>query len=187
MTREEKNQLIDSLAEQLTSHDTIYVADISDLDSEVTTKLRALCHKQEVHLQIVKNTLLKKAMDKVDKDFNDLYGHQAGDQVLRKISQVLKAGIREDDIVARYGGEEFTIILVNADKNDCIDTAERIRSNIENFQLKNSDGEHDITVSIGFASFPRDGENYKDIFANADKAMYEAKQAGKNQVTMYQS
>ena len=73
MTREEKNQLIDSLAEQLTSHDTIYVADISDLDSEVTTKLRALCHKQEVHLQIVKNTLLKKAMDKVDKDFNDLY------------------------------------------------------------------------------------------------------------------
>lgn len=121
------------------------------------------------------------------KDANDIHGHPFGDFVLEKIARVLLGSVRSIDTIARYGGEKFTIILVNADKNDCIDTAERIRSNIENFQFKNSDGEHDITVSIGFASFPRDGENYKDIFANADKAMYEAKQAGKNQVTMYQS
>ena len=73
MTREEKNQLIDSLAEQLSNSSTIYITDISDLNSEVTTKLRALCYKSKVHLQVVKNTLLKKAMEKTEKDFTGLY------------------------------------------------------------------------------------------------------------------
>jgi large subunit ribosomal protein L10 len=73
MTREEKNQLIDSLAEQLSNSSTIYIADISDLNSENTTKLRALCYKSNIHLQVVKNTLLKKAMDKTERDFSGLY------------------------------------------------------------------------------------------------------------------
>jgi large subunit ribosomal protein L10 len=73
MTREEKNQLIDSLAEQLSNSPTIYITDISDLNSENTTKLRALCYKSKVHLQVVKNTLLKKAMEKTEKDFSALY------------------------------------------------------------------------------------------------------------------
>ena len=74
MTREEKNQLIDSLAEQLSNSSTIYITDISDLNSENTTRLRAMCFKSKVHLQVVKNTLLKKAMDKTEKDFTGLYG-----------------------------------------------------------------------------------------------------------------
>lgn len=78
MTRQEKNQLIDSLAEQLSNSSTIYIADISDLDSENTTKLRALCFKSKVHLQVVKNTLLKKAMDKTEKDFSGLYETLSG-------------------------------------------------------------------------------------------------------------
>ena len=73
MTREEKNQLIDSLAEQLAENNNIYLADISNLDSEFTHKLRALCFKKDVQLRIVKNTLLKKAMEKVDKDFDAFY------------------------------------------------------------------------------------------------------------------
>ena len=73
MKREEKNQLIDSIAEQLANNENIYIADISDLNSELTTNLRALCFKREVQLQIVKNTLLKKAMEKVDKNFEPLY------------------------------------------------------------------------------------------------------------------
>lgn len=73
MTREEKNQLIDSLAEQLSNSSTIYIADISDLNSEKTTRLRALCFKSNVHLQVVKNTLLIKAMKKTDKDFTGLF------------------------------------------------------------------------------------------------------------------
>jgi large subunit ribosomal protein L10 len=74
MTKEEKNQLIDSLAEQLSNSSTIYITDISDLNSEHTTKLRSLCYKRNVHLQVVKNTLLKKAMEKTQKDFSGLFG-----------------------------------------------------------------------------------------------------------------
>lgn len=73
MTREEKNQLIDSLAEQLAENNNIYLADISNLDSEFTHMLRTLCFKKDVQLRIVKNTLLKKAMEKVDKDFDEFY------------------------------------------------------------------------------------------------------------------
>ena len=73
MTREEKNQLIDSLAEQLAESKNIYLADISNLDSEFTHMLRTLCFKKDVQLRIVKNTLLKKAMEKVDKDFDAFY------------------------------------------------------------------------------------------------------------------
>jgi large subunit ribosomal protein L10 len=78
MTREEKNQLIDSLAEQLSNSSTIYITDISDLNSESTTKLRALCYKNKVHLQVVKNTLLKKAMEKTERDFSELYETLSG-------------------------------------------------------------------------------------------------------------
>jgi len=74
MTKEEKNQLIDSLAEQLSNSSSIYITDISDLNSERTTRLRSLCYKRNVHLQVVKNTLLKKAMEKTEKDFSGLYG-----------------------------------------------------------------------------------------------------------------
>lgn len=73
MTREEKNQMIDALVDELSANTNIYLADISDLDSEVTSDLRRLCYKREVKLMVVKNTLLKKAMDKVEKDFGELY------------------------------------------------------------------------------------------------------------------
>lgn len=73
MTREEKNQLIDSIAEQLANESNIYIADISNLDSEKTHDLRALCFKKDVKLRIVKNTLLKKAMEKTDREFEELY------------------------------------------------------------------------------------------------------------------
>jgi large subunit ribosomal protein L10 len=74
MTREEKKQLIDSLAEKLANNSTIYITDISNLNSEITTKLRSLCFKRNITLQVVKNTMLKKAMEKSDKNFEGLYG-----------------------------------------------------------------------------------------------------------------
>lgn len=73
MTREEKNQLIDSLAEELTKENYIYVADISDLNAANTSDLRRLCFKRNVKLRIVKNTLLKRAMEKSEKDLEGLY------------------------------------------------------------------------------------------------------------------
>jgi len=73
MTREEKNQFIDLLSQKLEDTNNFYLADISDLDAEKTTELRRLCYKREVVLQVVKNTLLKKAMEKTNKDFEALY------------------------------------------------------------------------------------------------------------------
>lgn len=73
MTREEKNQLIDSLAEALQNNPNFYLTDISELNAEKTTELRRLCFKKEIRLQVVKNTLLKKAMEKVERDYQPLY------------------------------------------------------------------------------------------------------------------
>lgn len=78
MTREEKNQMIDSLAETLKNSDTVYIADISDLNSSNSTRLRSLCYKRNITLQVVKNTLLKKAMEKSEKDFTGLYSILSG-------------------------------------------------------------------------------------------------------------
>lgn len=78
MTREEKNQLIDSLASKLANSNIVYIADISDLDSENTTRLRSMCFKRDIQLQVVKNTLLKKAMEKSEKNFEELYGILSG-------------------------------------------------------------------------------------------------------------
>lgn len=78
MTKEQKNQLIDSLAEQLTSYNNFYLADISDLNAEDTSNLRRLCHKNEVKLTVVKNTLLRKALEKSNKEAEELFGTLAG-------------------------------------------------------------------------------------------------------------
>jgi len=73
MRKEEKSQLIDTLTEQLQKYNTVYITDISDLNVEVTSKLRRLCFKKDVKLIVVKNTLLRKAMERTDKDFSALY------------------------------------------------------------------------------------------------------------------
>lgn len=73
MRKEDKNQIIDSLVEQLNKHSNFYLADISDLTVETTNKLRRLCFRRNVELQVVKNTLLKKAMEKTNRDFGSLY------------------------------------------------------------------------------------------------------------------
>ncbi|HOI87126.1 MAG TPA: 50S ribosomal protein L10 [Lentimicrobium sp.] len=78
MRKEEKSQLIDTLTEQLANSNNIYITDISDLNVEVTSKLRRLCFKKDVKLIVVKNTLLRKAMDRSGKDFSQLYGALKG-------------------------------------------------------------------------------------------------------------
>lgn len=73
MRKEDKKQLIDSLAQQLTDNNNFYITDVSDLNAEASSNLRRLCHKHGIKMQVVKNTLLKKAMENVDKDYEELY------------------------------------------------------------------------------------------------------------------
>jgi diguanylate cyclase (GGDEF)-like protein len=111
------------------------------------------------------------------KVFNDTYGHQAGDSMLREISGKFRDVSRKIDIIARYGGEEFGIILPTTKKEEALVLAERIRKAVEiSPSLKN------ITISIGVASFPEDGDTKEALIAKADKALYEAKRSGKNKI-----
>jgi len=111
------------------------------------------------------------------KNFNDVYGHQAGDSTIREISKIFKDASRKIDIVARYGGEEFGIILPITKKEEALVLAERIRKAVETSpRLKN------ITISIGVASYPADGNAKEDLISKTDKALYEAKRSGKNKI-----
>jgi len=118
------------------------------------------------------------------KQYNDTFGHLVGDELLEKVAQSLLRLIkRKDDLVARYGGEEFLVILPNTDKDNAFITAEELRLSA----IKHK--EH-ITLSIGLAYSKNNQpiQSAKDVFAiidQADKALYEAKRAGKNQVVVY--
>ncbi|MCM8824460.1 MAG: sensor domain-containing diguanylate cyclase [Candidatus Omnitrophica bacterium] len=115
------------------------------------------------------------------KKFNDTFGHQAGDDALKKVANILKQCSRKIDIVCRYGGEEFALILPNTSKDESIIIAERIRNAIESQEIM----QRHITVSIGVASFPLDVKSKDELIKKADLALYRAKSEGKNRVIVY--
>lgn len=121
------------------------------------------------------------------KNFNDTMGHPEGDQVLRKIANILKETVRENDIVARYGGEEFAVILPAVDFDGAGVLAERIRKKIEETYFEHEEVQESgkVTVSIGGASAPEDAQNFKELIHKADSALYAAKRNGRNQIKMY--
>ncbi len=117
------------------------------------------------------------------KKFNDTFGHQSGDAVLRQVAQILKRNVRATDIVCRYGGEEMSIILPNAGKEEAITTAEKICSLVAQKPFKlNNDKETNVTISLGVSTYPFDGETPSDLIEAADKRLYYAKNNGRNQV-----
>ena len=110
------------------------------------------------------------------KQVNDTYGHDMGDQVLISVASVIKSCTRSNDYIIRWGGEEFLVIMPNCSINEGINVAERIREKV-------AVTENDvcpITISIGVTSY--DGINYENAIAEADKALYEAKESGRNKV-----
>lgn len=117
------------------------------------------------------------------KKFNDIFGHQSGDAVLRQVAIKLKKNVRSADYVCRYGGEEMTIILPSTDKDEAVITAEKICQIIAEkpFKLANNQ-ESKVTISLGVATFPQDGETPASLIEHADKCLYQAKENGRNQV-----
>ncbi len=116
------------------------------------------------------------------KQFNDSYGHQVGDQVLRLVAEVLQESVREGDLAARYGGEELMAVLPEAALDICADVAERIRRRISDARLtRRATGEEiaSITVSIGMAQF-RMAESAETLIERCDRALYQAKRSGRN-------
>lgn len=118
------------------------------------------------------------------KKINDTYGHPAGDAILRDIGKCIHSSVRDEDMGFRYGGEEFTVILPATDAGAGRAVAERMRSLIEHFPFRAEGHLLTVTVSIGIAVWPNSAETIKDIIIEADKALYEAKQSGKNRVVV---
>ncbi|RPJ24885.1 MAG: diguanylate cyclase [Chloroflexi bacterium] len=119
------------------------------------------------------------------KEYNDKWGHPAGDVRLREIADLLRANVREPDVAARYGGEEFAIILPNTPKNGAIRLAERLRRSAESSAPYRSGAYSSIpgyTISLGVATFPDDAASVEELLHAADKAELMAKRLGKNQV-----
>jgi len=119
------------------------------------------------------------------KDVNDTFGHAAGDSVLRSISRLLLGSVRSVDAIGRFGGEEFVIVLPEMDLEEARDTAERLRCKVaEKPQPLGNGQEVPLTISVGVAVYPDHGQTASTLCAAADKAMYLAKQRGRNCVAM---
>lgn len=120
------------------------------------------------------------------KKFNDTYGHQAGDAVLRQVAKILKNNSRATDYVCRYGGEEMTIILPNTSAEDALFNANRICKAVAEtpFHLTPVD-KVNVTISLGVSTFPDNAQTPQDLIEWADKGLYYAKEHGRNQVGRY--
>ncbi len=145
--------------------------------------------QEQLQAEILRTERHKRPMGvlMVDVDFfkkvNDAMGHPAGDELLRRLAEVLSIDLRQTDLIARYGGEEFAVLLPETTKSEAMQVAERMRIAVEE---KINDGKTSwpskVTVSIGVGTFPEDGKSGAQVLSAADQAMYVAKRQGRNRV-----
>lgn len=118
------------------------------------------------------------------KNYNDFYGHQKGDLILKAVADLIRETIRETDIVARYGGEEFAVILPETGKKEASAVARKIRTSVEREAFYGEEilPQGSFTISCGVATFPEDAQTKHHLIDHADQALYLAKQTGRNKV-----
>ena len=115
------------------------------------------------------------------KEVNDQYGHDVGDQVLRSVGQVMEQAVRNTDLLYRYGGDEFVCGLLQTGTDGAMDVAERIRAGVEVLKFGVNTVSNSIEISIGI-TLVRNTDVLQDAFKRADRALYQAKNNGKNQI-----
>ncbi len=117
------------------------------------------------------------------KQVNDRYGHEAGDSILRRLTEVFRQGIRTTDVLCRYGGDEFVLLMPETDAIHGRAVVDRLRGSA--FSVTTEGGEP-VTISCGVAEWnPADGESGTEVLRRADAALYESKRAGRNRVTVH--
>ncbi len=175
----EKNKILNNLANidgltEIYNHRFFQ----NSLDNEIN---RAFRNETELSLLLIDIDLFKK--------FNDTYGHQVGDFILKEFSAVLKKEIRKYDTLARYGGEEFTVILPDTSAEEALAVAEKLRTAVDEYVFRDPRTNYHITASFGVATArPVTDDNFsKGNFINmADTALYSAKEAGRNRVALFE-
>jgi diguanylate cyclase (GGDEF)-like protein len=121
------------------------------------------------------------------KNINDSHGHESGNRLLQHLVRCIRDELRGSDVVARFGGDEFVILLPETNRRGAHELAERIRKSVETSRFNVRGTDCSITLSLGIASYPDDGGNLEVILDKADKAMYRAKQRGRNLVVAYET
>lgn len=114
---------------------------------------------------------------------NDRHGHEAGNRLIRLVADTLAAKVRESDVVGRYGGDEFVLLLPRTRAPGAMNLAERVVEALQPMRLTVGKERVGVTVSVGIASYPQDGDSIQALLETADQAMYASKQRGKNQVS----
>lgn len=117
------------------------------------------------------------------KRINDTYGHPQGDALLKQLGGVLRSVTRKEDILCRYGGDEFTVTMINTNRISAVILAEKIRTTVEEYEFVLKGQVVHITISGGVGSYPEDAQVKKELIDCADKALYEAKKAGRNKIS----
>jgi diguanylate cyclase (GGDEF)-like protein len=145
----------------------------------------AIALEREVHRALRRSTPLAVLMLDVDhfKAFNDTFGHEAGDAVLREVAECFRQSVRSEDVVCRYGGEEFVIILPETNEETAIERAEVVRQAVGKLRVKfKGESLRQISLSIGIAMYPSPAQDSVDLIRLADRALYDAKHAGRDRV-----
>jgi putative two-component system response regulator len=123
------------------------------------------------------------------KTVNDRFGHAMGDEVLKAVARAIRDSVRDADTVARYGGDEFVVLLPHTTRDDAARLAERIRTAVEALQIPRGDSTSAeplrVTASLGVAGLPEDAPDAEQLLGHADEALYAAKQAGRNCVSVF--
>ncbi|WP_234985215.1 GGDEF domain-containing protein [Oceanospirillum multiglobuliferum] len=119
------------------------------------------------------------------KKVNDTYGHQAGDEVIRVVSNTLLQMQRETDVSGRYGGEEFGIILPDTDAQHAFIMADRLRKQIESMPVTHDGQVIQFTISLGISEFTEDLHEHTEWLERSDQALYESKRNGRNQTNIF--
>jgi len=120
------------------------------------------------------------------KNFNDSFGHLAGDRVLEQLACVIRQGVRNNDIPSRFGGEEFTVLLPHADKKIVWKVAERLRTRVAEMKVPWDVSLPQVTISLGIYTFDKNtDEDITSIIQRADEALYVSKERGRNRSTIW--
>ncbi|WP_443693415.1 sensor domain-containing diguanylate cyclase [Pseudomonas protegens] len=119
------------------------------------------------------------------KSINDRHGHQAGDAVIKRVSELIHQHVRDSDVAGRYGGEEFAILLPHTDLAGARTLAERLRQSVEEQEVIHNGQAIAFTISLGIACLDRPARNHRCLIEWADQALYASKRAGRNRVSTY--
>ena len=183
----ELEKLTDELAQK-----NALLENLANIDSLTEINNHRFFHNfldTEINRSTRNNSTISLLLADIDhfKQFNDTYGHQVGDFMLKEFCRVAKENIREYDLIARYGGEEFVFVLPETEPEEAMTAAEKIRTIIDDYEFDDGNRTYRLTISIGVASARPEGREFSknEFIKLADNALYEAKAAGRNKTILY--